>query len=253
MLRSLLLLSTLTSTPLVAQAAADHPDLRDAFRQLLQARLDVRGGSASIEHRFDPAMTMIDEKGDEGGLRSMLRHFEPRPAFLALEVVIDDVRVDTAGFGGRAAVVTYRQTGQLTLQGERVTKAFRVTEVFRRAPGAASAGAADGWTSVAYHETVIPGVPIPAGADTSQYNDYVGRYELFPGVVCRVQRDSAGRLWWVAGARPPRELVPENANTFVIRGDQYRLIFARDGSGRVSHVRLREFPGVEYNAIRVKE
>jgi hypothetical protein len=48
------------------------------------------------------------------------------------------------------------------------------------------------------------------------------------------------------------ELVPENENTFVIKGDQYRVIFLRDNTGEVTQMKLREFPGVEYPAIKVK-
>jgi hypothetical protein len=46
--------------------------------------------------------------------------------------------------------------------------------------------------------------------------------------------------------------MPETGSTFVLRGSLYRVLFVRDEEGAVTHLRLREFPGVEYNAIRVE-
>jgi hypothetical protein len=49
-----------------------------------------------------------------------------------------------------------------------------------------------------------------------------------------------------------RELMPETDTTFVLKGGLYRVLFARNEKGGVTHLRIREFPGVEYNAIRLK-
>ena len=56
-------------------------------------------------------------------------------------------------------------------------------------------------------------------------------------------------------------MVPENENTFLFRrrpkikvdmNISYRIIFVRGENGRVTHLRMREFPGVEYSAIKIK-
>ena len=49
------------------------------------------------------------------------------------------------------------------------------------------------------------------------------------------------------------ELVPENENTFVQNGGLfYRISFISNDKGQVAHLRMKEFPGVEYNAIKIK-
>lgn len=54
-----------------------------------------------------------------------------------------------------------------------------------------------------------------------------------------------------ADARSSRELVRESDTTLLIKGDQYRVTSLRGADGTVTHLRLREFRGVEYSAIRV--
>jgi hypothetical protein len=122
-------------------------------------------------------------------------------------------------------------------------KKRRCTEVFRRRSGE--------WQTVAYHETVIPGVIVAARIDPGIYDDYVGRYRLFTDWDYTVSRAGASlRIGFPDGTTT--ELMPETGSTCVLRGSLYRILFVRDDDGVVTHLRLREFPGVEYNAIRIE-
>jgi hypothetical protein len=104
---------------------------------------------------------------------------------------------------------------------------------------------------VTYHETVIPGVIVPARIEAGVYDDYVGRYRLFTDWDYTVSRDGDSlRIGFPDGTGT--ELMPETGTTFVLRGSLYRVLFIRDEEGAVTHFRLREFPGVEYNAIRIE-
>lgn len=144
---------------------------------------------------------------------------------------------------GDIAVVHYRLDSRMVFNDEPVRKQRRCTEVFRRQAGE--------WQSVALHETVIPGVIVPAAVDPAVYDDYVGQYWVFTDQVYTITREGDTLLFNSrSGGRT--ELMPETASTFVLRGSLYRVIFIRSAEGVVTHLRLREFPGVEYNALRVE-
>ena len=131
----------------------------------------------------------------------------------------------------------------MVLNQEPVLKQFRRTEVFNRVAGA--------WQSVAGQETVIPGEIVAAKVDPKIYDDYVGRYQLFKGYIYTITRDG-DKLMFNSRAVGDKELMPESETAFVERGLLYRVIFVRNDKGEVTHLRLREFPGVEYNAFRIK-
>ena len=162
-----------------------------------------------------------------------------RNAGLSYELPMDlQVRELSPG----VVAATYRLVQHTRFQGEPCTKVFRMGEVYRRE--------GDRWRVVVSSETVIPGKPIPRPVDTKAYADYDGIYRLLPDYTYRVTRDGDGLLWFNSEAGRV-ELVPEDEHTFVIDGRaHYRVRFERDAAGKVTHLRMIEFPGVEYSAIK---
>jgi pimeloyl-ACP methyl ester carboxylesterase len=229
--------------PTDAQAQLD-----EEFRQLLQDRFDGTrpDWTELMERTTGDTLVMVSERG---GVRRLTRAevtaalpgFIPRlPPEAQFTRKVDDVAVY---LHGEVAVVQYLLEDRMVFNQEAVLKQRRCTEVFRRRSGE--------WQTVAYHETVIPGVIVPARIDPGIYDDYVGQYRLFTGYVYTVSRDG-DRLMFRSPAAGAAELMPETGSTFVLRGSLYRVLFVRDEEGAVTHLRLREFPGVEYNAIRVE-
>lgn len=156
---------------------------------------------------------------------------------------VEDVRVQPHG---ETTVVNYRLVYRLVMNGESVVKQFRVNEVFIKREGGR-------WQSVLHTETVIPGNPVAAKIDTKVYGDYTGEYRLHAKRSYTITSEG-DKLFFQAPGVQKTELVPENENTFVQNGGLfYRIIFKRDGKGQITHLRLREFPGVEYNAIKIKQ
>jgi hypothetical protein len=220
---------------------------RPTFDVEIQTILDAR-----TRHSADPArlrvqvrddVEIVDDKGVVSrGPEALLSAYGPAPAIVQLHDRIDDLHTRTAG---DTVVATYRRQIDLVLGGAPVEKSWRVTETFVRG--------ASGWQTAAYHETVTLGVPTAHAADAAHLDDYVGRYELFPGYVYKVRRDGDKLLF---GATFERELVPESPDAFVGAGDPnvegfgYRMIFVRDG-GVVTRLRILELPGVEYEAKRI--
>lgn len=219
----------LTPAGAAQSAAVTDSTLHDSYVEVLENG-DVRAKAAVMENRT--------AEGTAAALRTVVE--------TQLAVSIDDVRVQVHG---QTAAVTYLKNSRLVFNGEPVSKVFRCTETFVRHDGR--------WQSVLHTETVVPGEPVAASVAVNTLDDYVGEYRLTPSVVYSVAREG-GRLLW---GRSRQELVPENETTFIFKrrpnrsvdlNTSYRVIFVRDARGRVTHLRMREFPGVEYSAVKIK-
>jgi hypothetical protein len=74
--------------------------------------------------------------------------------------------------------------------------------------------------------------PATAKTDVSHLNDYVGTYELAPGITLAVSREG-DRLYSKRGDRPQQPLLPEVADLFFHPGKEGRYLFLRSDSGQV--------------------
>jgi hypothetical protein len=228
-----------------------QPTLAQEFRRLLQDRYDgTRPDYKEFNERtIGETHVSVDESGSPRRITRAVAvaHLSrnpggmpPMPADVGFTQTVEDVTVE---LHGTFAVVQYRREMRMVFNDEPVRKQFRCTEVFKRESGE--------WQSVAYHETVIPSEIVPARVDPAIYDDYVGQYRLFDGYVYTITR-KGDTLMFNSLAAGDRELSPETETTFVLKGGLYRVLFARNDRGEVTHIRLREFPGVEYNAVRLK-
>lgn len=224
-------------------------NLEQEFKHILQeeATAEARFDDNDFTHRSSDEYFSTDEKGAVNTKANWLKNPIPAEArkkvaeeFAEVKLTekVEDVRV---ALYGDTAVVNSRWLMNLIINEEPVFKQFRCTHVFVRRDNR--------WLLVAKHETAIPLDPIPAKINYKIYDDYVGQYQLNSKHIYTVTRDG-DKL--ILGKTKKYELVPENDNTFVQKGDQYRIIFVRDAQGKVTHLRWREFPGVEYNAIKIK-
>lgn len=177
--------------------------------------------------------------GEDGGLKSKPDDggdflFGAEDAKLASR--LEDLHVQ---LHGDTAVAVYRMDLTLEFNGEPCTKPFRVTEVFRKT--------GEGWRSIAYQETAIPGRPsYVVKVDPARLDEYAGEYRILPRITYGIVRKGE-RLFW-----GDTELFPESDSTFATEGAaDYRLLFMRDAQGHVTGMRIRELSGVEYTAVRV--
>ncbi len=260
---------TLATTALAAAQAIGpgpataRPTLEQEFKSLLQEMADARWAltekgaaqsKAVTERTLADTYVEVLENGDTRTKAEVMENRTPEGTAAAvktvaetqLTVAIEDVRVQTYG---ETATVNYLKNSRLVFNGEAVVKLFRCTETFIRRDGR--------WQSVLHTEAVIPGEPAAAKVEAKAFGDYVGEYRLTPSVVYTVSREG-DKLYW---GRGKQELVPESENTFIFRrrtnrkvdlNTSYRVIFVRDDKGRVTHLRMREFPGVEYSAVKIK-
>jgi hypothetical protein len=88
--------------------------------------------------------------------------------------------------------------------------------------------------------------------DPKLLNDYVGRYQWYPGKIDTVTREG-NRLYsqW-SGEDQKDELFAINDTTFFVRDDSSFVIFVRGPEGRVVHYVLRSWDGQSLSAPRMK-
>jgi hypothetical protein len=93
--------------------------------------------------------------------------------------------------------------------------------------------------------------PIPAerkvaALPATNYEDFVGHYQLMPGMLLEVTRET-DRLYAQIPGQPRFEIFPESADHFFVKVVDAQLVFVRDGAGAVTSVTLhqggRERPG----------
>ena len=226
--------------PLAAEAPLDQQ-----LKAIVQARVDAFGRDGEEYRRLLKATEEVDyaytneagafRDGPDDGSDWFPEILAAHPSAIAHSFSVQRY--------GDTAVAAYALDARLTFNGETILKPFRVTEVFHRSGGK--------WRSVARHESVRPMRPnwrTEVGAEV--LDDYVGAYSLLPAVDYQITLKD-GRLYWGAPDQGV-ELHPESEATFATgeEGMGYRMIFLREGDGRVRGVRIREFSGTEYTAVR---
>ena len=260
----LILFGGCATAPAPATVSSPEPHVdAETFRVLLQEMVDARWattdaaaaqGRSIAERTLDESYLQVFENGDTltaakviesrtperlGGMRQEMRATNASATVRDVHAI---VRGDTA-------VVSYIVEMRITFNATEVKKSFRATDTLMRKSGA--------WKSLLHTEVVMPAELSPAAVDTASYADYVGRYRLTPSIVYEVTM-SDGRLYWGKGGR--RELVPESESTFGFRrlpernvdlNTSYRITFFRGREGKVTHLRMTEFPGVAYDALRI--
>lgn len=221
-----------------AQPAGVAPDrVEKDLGRVIRERLDAYArGDAAGWARFvaDDCLCGTETKaGIQQGIAA-------RPANLkSWYGEISDLQVRTYG---DTAVARYRITETTELASQRLTASQRRLETYVRRDGR--------WLLVGGIDSVIPPDPAVAKIDPKIYEAYIGRYEYAPGTVETVTRQGDRLLVQVTG-QAPEELFPETETTFFGKGQDWRLIFVRDGAGRVTSVRFRQ-NGQELVGKRVK-
>lgn len=96
------------------------------------------------------------------------------------------------------------------------------------------------WRLLASQETFMPAPYKEVAVDPDIYRSYVGRYRLMRSLAYDVSVQH-GRLQLKESDKArPKLLRPMSADTFFTDGESARIIFVRDGKGRVSHFLIRD-------------
>jgi len=86
--------------------------------------------------------------------------------------------------------------------------------------------------------------------DPKLLDEYAGVYQLSPAIRHRVYRKE-NKLFIEGVDGTPYELIPESADSFMIKGYPSKRIFVRDSSGKVTHL-ITSAMGQELRAVKVE-
>lgn len=88
-----------------------------------------------------------------------------------------------------------------------------------------------------------------ARVDPKIFDDYVGQYELAPGLVLSITRE-ADKLWAQVSDQPKSELFPESETKFFLKVVDAQVTFVRDAGGKVTRLVLHQTG--DHEAKRIK-
>jgi hypothetical protein len=125
---------------------------------------------------------------------------------------------------GNTAILTYDMDESETIFGQQLHARYHATDTWRYRSGKWQIAAGQ---VLRYYED-----PAMGSVDAKSFSDYVGRYELAPGVTRTVIVDG-GKLYSQRGERPREELLPETVDLYFRRGVEGRILFRRGDSGKV--------------------
>lgn len=100
-----------------------------------------------------------------------------------------------------------------------------------------------------YNPDLAPAERKEAQVDPKVFEDYVGEYEVAPGVLMNITRD-ADKLWVQATGQPKVQIFPESQTKFFLRVVDAQVTFVKDVTGRVTHLVLHQ--GGDREAKRIK-
>jgi ketosteroid isomerase-like protein len=228
-------------TLLAQGSAASNPTSESTFRQLFAGRLAA----------FD--------RGDSSAYRKLLAddfvHVDDRGVRRTVAQVISRV-VRNSGTQNRHEVgeLHFRRFGEIAVVDA------EVVEYFRLGPREMSARAhetdvfvqrGNRWLFLQHAETPTVALPIPVEPDLASLDQYVGRYEWWPGYAEKISRKGAALYVQVPGESPTM-LYPASRESFFAGGEPSLIVFVRDPKGRVTHY-LVHFPdGQVFRARKVE-
>lgn len=100
-----------------------------------------------------------------------------------------------------------------------------------------------------YNPDLAPAERKEAHVDPKVFDDYVGEYEIAPGVTMNITRD-ADKLWVQATGQPRVQIFPESPTKFFLKVVDAQVTFVKDAAGRVTHLVLHQ--GGDREAKRIK-
>lgn len=138
-----------------------------------------------------------------------------------IEAVEPEVRV----LDDSTAVLVYRVIEDMTVFGQKIHVQYRSSHTFAKRNGE--------WKIVVWQYVEIPRDPDPTPVKTKVYDDYLGEYAFGERRMTIARKGD--KLYFVRNDKET-ELVPESEAVFHVPGSEFRKIFVRDASGKVTTV-----------------
>lgn len=243
LLRIFILLCAATYPGVRAQAPTSNDSVTTLFGHLIAERavLAQQADTAGFRRLIDPAVVYLNDDGaresTDQHIRSLLNR---RDELTSSRWENDSLHVTVIG---DVALIDYRSIQHRRYGLRDLNFRYRCLDVFVRREGA--------WLLLRHTETHALAQPIPQKVGASVLDDYVGRYEWWPGYFDSITR-RGGQLFMQltgeAGATMSRAATPES---FYFAGDPSLVVFTRDKSGHVVGYVEHEPDGQVIRARRV--
>lgn len=201
------------------QAAITQGDLVRNTQEVFDAV--AAGDQMPWQKYFADDCMYFDEKGRGMDKTALIKDVTPLPAGYSGSIELVNPK---SNIQGDTAILSYDLNETETIFGQELTARYHATDTWMYRNGR--------WQIVAgqvfrYYED-----PAPGKADLKMYGEYVGSYELAPGVTQTVSIREGG-LYAQRGSSPAVELVPESGNIFFRKGAEGRRLFRRAANGKV--------------------
>ncbi len=125
---------------------------------------------------------------------------------------------------GDVAILSYDLNEKESIYGQNMTARYHETDTWIRRNG--------DWQIVAAQVLRYYEDPAPGKVEPARYAQYVGTYELAPGVQLTVTTDGK-QLYRQRGDRPKETLIPEATDIFFRQGVEGRILFRAGAGGKV--------------------
>jgi ketosteroid isomerase-like protein len=210
---------------LTTQAAASPQDRTGAIVGAMQQRrsAETRGDIAQWEAVVSPECVWIEPNGHKTGILAHKPVGDKNNSVIAGDISLSETEVHDFG---SIAILTYREEVTSKVGANELHSVVRFTEVYRNSP--------DHWVLVYSTETPVverKGVDI----DPAKFRDYVGEYELAPGLIGIVSLEGGKLTLFSKGWKKPYELVPLSESRFFVRQfETTEITFVRDANGKVT-------------------
>ena len=223
MSKSLSIALLLLLLPATLTAADNETITQDELVRRTQELLDaVAGGNQRPwrEYYADDAM-FFDERGRSMDKAALVADITPLPKGYSgnIKVLKPQSRIV-----GHTAVLSYDLDESETVYGQDQKARYHGTDTWLYRNGQ--------WQIVATQMFRYYEDPAPGKLDAARLNDYVGTYEVAPGITMTVSRDG-DKLYLKREKRPQQVLVPETCDLFFRPGAEGRMLFRRNDSGKV--------------------
>lgn len=222
MIRStiLLLVGVMTTSCMSPkQAAITQGDLVRNTQEMFDGV--AAGDQRPWQKYFADDSMYFDEKGRAMDKAALVKDVTPLPTGYSGSIKIVNPK---SNIQGDTAILSYDLNETETIFGQDLTARYHGTDTWMFRNGR--------WQIVAgqmfrYYED-----PAPGKVELKKDGEYVGTYQLAPGVTQTVSvRD--GRLYAQREGRPEDELIPESGDIFFRKGAEGRRLFRRANNGKV--------------------
>jgi len=219
------LLTCLVSSAALRAQASSTDSLSPIFRRLISARLTAakHADTAAYRRLADPQLVFVDEDGVRTTVAERLRQLAAHGA--EDERVHYDVDSLHVSVMGDMALVDYLGIEHEPLGPREHISSHRTLDTYLLRGGQ--------WRLLRHADVLTLALPAPVKLTAAALDEYVGRYEWWPGYIDTITRQGNQLFDQSTGEKKASLNLAATPESFYIAGDPALLVFVRDKTGRV--------------------